>query len=203
MHGIPPTTCTSTRWARWTRSPTWSACAPALRDLGLDRLTAAPVALGSGGVARGAHGVVPVPAPAVARNCPAAGGSAAAGAGRDVHADRRWRWSPTLSTRWATLPPLRVGGSASAPAAATRPGCRTCVRSWCRRDRAPSGARAAVVLEANVDDLDPRLWPGVLDRLLAAGAADAWLTPILMKKGRPAHTLPVLCRPGRRPRCAR
>jgi pyridinium-3,5-bisthiocarboxylic acid mononucleotide nickel chelatase len=160
--------------------------------LGLSRLTASPVALGSGS-ARGAHGVVPVPGPAVLellRGIPVVAGPVPAemctptGAALAAH----------LVSEWTTLPSMqveRVGTGAGGRDPVELPNVVRLVLGS-SAEPAPGGA---VVLETNVDDLDPRLWPGVLDTLFAAGASDAWLTPILMKKGRPAHTLSALCRP--------
>ncbi len=50
-----------------------------------------------------------------------------------------------------------------------------------------------VVIETNVDDVTGEVLGHVVTRLLEAGAADAWITPAVMKKGRPAHVVHVLC----------
>ncbi|RLP07655.1 LarC family nickel insertion protein [Propionibacterium australiense] len=62
-------------------------------------------------------------------------------------------------------------------------------------DTQPAGSDEVCELAANIDDLDPRVWPEVLAALMTAGAFDAWSEPALMKKGRPAHVLHVLCAP--------
>jgi uncharacterized protein (DUF111 family) len=48
------------------------------------------------------------------------------------------------------------------------------------------------LLEANIDDMSPDLFENAFDRLFRAGAVDVFVTPILMKKGRPAHKLSAL-----------
>jgi hypothetical protein len=68
-------------------------------------------------------------------------------------------------------------------------------------DESVFGPVPAVVLEANIDDMNPEFYEYVLERLFAAGAQDAWVTPITMKHGRPAATLHVLCGSDNEERC--
>jgi uncharacterized protein (TIGR00299 family) protein len=54
------------------------------------------------------------------------------------------------------------------------------------------GGDTVAVLETTVDDAIPEMWPHLVERLLAEGARDAWLTPVIMKKGRPGINLTVI-----------
>lgn len=174
--------------------------AAALTDLGVSSVSAGAVAVGSGRV-RAAHGDLPVPVPAVVR----------LSAGWRVHAGGRGELTtPTgmalvtaLSQSCEELPAMVMTGSGAGAGTKDFPDRPNITRVVLGRLEAAAGpahtgtpeTESMVVLEANVDDLDPRLWPGVIERLLSAGAADAWLAPIVMKKGRPAHVLSVLAQP--------
>lgn len=171
-----------------------------LHRLGLDRLVASPIRLGSG-EARSEHGPVPVPAPAVLRlladaGLPAVGG----GADAELATPTGVALVAAAAEAGGAMPAMTVeavGAGAGRRDLAERPNLlRLVVGSSTGTSTGTSdeadGSDGWRLLETNIDDLDPRLWPGVIDALLAAGAADAWLTPILMKKGRPAHTLTAL-----------
>lgn len=164
-----------------------------LAALGVDRLTAGPVALGSGAI-DSAHGRIPVPVPAVLEL--SRGWTVLVDGDGELATPTGMALLAALATPASALPPCTiraVGVGAGTRDVPHRPNVvRLVVADAAPADAAPAAGRPATVLEANVDDLDPRVWPLVLDALLAAGASDAWLTPILMKKGRPAHLLGVL-----------
>jgi hypothetical protein len=165
--------------------------------LRLDRLVASPIALG-GGTARTAHGTIPVPGPAVLALLEAAGAPGRGGPDEvELATPTGVALATTLAAGFGPMPALRP--TATGTGAGTRdPAGRPNVVRLVVGEEAPAAlledldTTTAVVLEANVDDLDPRAWPLVLAALLDAGALDAWLTPVLMKKGRPAHVVAAL-----------
>jgi pyridinium-3,5-bisthiocarboxylic acid mononucleotide nickel chelatase len=172
------------------------ACA-ALDELGVAAAIGSAIAVGSG-VTRAAHGVLPVPAPAVVMLLAEAGAPVYSGeAPYEMCTPTGAALLAATCRGWGGLPPMRVvaqGFGAGERDLTEVPNVlRVVVGDAVAAELGGDASDdTALMLESNVDDLDPRLWPGVLSRLLAAGAADAWLTPILMKKGRPAHTLSVL-----------
>jgi len=184
---------------------TVGTCA-ALDDLGIGGVVVSRIALGSGQI-RVAHGLLSVPVPAVVEL--SRGWDVAAVGEGELATPTGMALLTTLAASQGPLPAMRVTASGAGAGAKDVEGRPNVVRvivgdldsptSGEAGDGAPLAGQVAglnrssmTVLEANVDDLDPRTWPTVVDALLAAGAADAWLTPIVMKRGRPAQTLSVL-----------
>jgi uncharacterized protein (TIGR00299 family) protein len=176
----------------------------ALHALRIDSAAGSPVTVGSGTV-RTAHGVLPVPVPAVVALLREAGAPVRGGVlEHEACTPTGAALLGSVVSTWGSLPAMTVAavgtGAGGRDDERVPNVLRVLVGAAAQGVHGPGMVRPldeAVVLEANVDDLDPRLWPGVLSALLAAGASDAWLTPILMKKGRPAHTLSVLTAPER------
>lgn len=174
------------------------ACA-GLAHLGIERLHCSPVPPGSGAV-HCEHGIMPVPAPATARllaDIPLAAceepGELVTPTGAALIA--------TLAAAFGPLPAMKI--SAQGWGAGTREGktranvLRLIVGD--ASDPAPSHGDVefdtVTVLEAQLDDAPGQVVAFAIERLLAAGALDAYAVPIMMKKGRPGILLTVLVKP--------
>ena len=169
-----------------------AVCA-ALDFLGVTSMSCSAVALGAGRVVT-SHGHLPVPVPAVLEM--SAGWRVLSGGEGELATPTGMALLTALSQESCDLPAMSVRTVGVGAGTADVPGRPNVVRVVLgdRSDRPgqPDEPVIMSVLETNVDDMDPRVWPTVLASLLDAGAADAWLVPIIMKKGRPAHTLAVL-----------
>jgi uncharacterized protein (TIGR00299 family) protein len=163
--------------------------------LGVKRMLAGPVQLG-GGYIRCAHGTMPVPAPATAELlCDApvrlggAEGEATTPTGAAILVG-----SVEAFTEQPTLTPQRIGYGIGR----RDPPLPNVLRVVLADEHAPlAGAQhdRVVVLECNLDDMSPEAYDFVLDRLFEAGAVDAFLTPVIMKKTRPGVCLTALASP--------
>jgi uncharacterized protein (TIGR00299 family) protein len=167
----------------------------ALERLGVEEIHCAPLPLGRGFVAC-AHGVIPLPAPAVLELTTGFPVYSADVEGELVTPTGA-ALVTTLAKRFGPMPTMTVravGYGAGKKQFRNRPNLLRVVIGDTVED-AFSGAPEVAVLETNLDDFSPQFYEPLTERLLGAGAVDVYLSPIQMKKGRPATLLTVLAPP--------
>jgi len=164
-----------------------------LRMLGVEKLycSALPV---SHGFVDTAHGRLPVPPPAVAellKGYP----TVPVDINEETVTPTGAALATTLCEQVGTFPPMTVEQVGYGAGSKDFPRCPNVLRLWV--GQSADGGKSlsvdeVVTVEANIDDMNPELHPYVVAQVFAAGALDAWLTPIQMKKGRPAVKISAL-----------
>jgi uncharacterized protein (TIGR00299 family) protein len=168
----------------------------AMETIGAERVVASPLNVGSGSV-DSAHGVYPVPAPATARllkNAPIY-----------VGPQKVEMVTPTgalLVTSYAqefgTMPAMRIAQIGYGAGNRDFPNTPNVLRVLIGEADAAVSSHTVVVIEAEIDDMNPQIFGVLMDRLLAQGALDVFYTPIQMKKNRPGTLLSVIAVPDAR-----
>jgi uncharacterized protein (TIGR00299 family) protein len=170
----------------------------ALEQLGVDTILSSALNVG-GGTIRSAHGRYPVPAPATAallKGAPIYSGT-----------EQVELVTPTgalliagYATKFGPLPAMRVdriGYGAGTRDFTTSPNV---LRVLIGELDAAAPSQSVVVIEAEIDDMNPQIFGVVMDRLLAEGALDVFYTSIQMKKNRPGTLLTVVSGPSHKDR---
>ena len=150
-------------------------------------IVASAIPIGSGTV-QSAHGTIPVPAPAVTEIL--TGVPLIPGGEGEVITPTGAAILKAACDRFGEAPPMTL--RASGYGAGTRDLSVPNVVRVMVGDAVERNEHGHVLLETNIDDMSPEFVPYVIDVLIREGAADAWSTPIVMKKGRPALTLSAL-----------
>ena len=168
------------------------SCA-ALRALQPERVVASAVATGIGST-ESAHGTLPLPAPAVVEILKACGAPVFSRGDHELVTPTGAALLAAFVDDFAGLPAMRIDatGHGAGERDLDHPNV---LRVFVGRTRDATPTEDACVLECNVDDMTPELVSHTLELLIRAGAQDAWITPIVMKKGRPAFKLSILTAP--------
>jgi uncharacterized protein (TIGR00299 family) protein len=166
--------------------------------LHVERFACSPLHVGSGTV-KMAHGVFPVPPPAVAELLK----------GVPVYSTeiRGELLTPTgaaiirtVCADYGPLPPLRIEATGYGAGAREYDDFPNVLRVMLGDDEhaATGTTERLLMIETNIDDMSPQLFGYVMERALEKGALDCYLTPVQMKKNRPGVLLSILCRQAER-----
>jgi uncharacterized protein (TIGR00299 family) protein len=168
----------------------------ALEWAGADRIVCSPLNVG-GGTVRSAHGEFPVPAPATVKllgDAPIYGGT--------VQKELVTPTGALIATAYASsfgpVPAMAVEHVGYGAGERDNPDTPNVLRVLIGRASDRPGAERVVVIECEIDDMNPQLFGVAMDRLYAAGAFDVFYVPVQMKKNRPGTLLTVIAPPERR-----
>lgn len=164
--------------------------------LKVDKVLSSPIQLGSGTV-KCAHGIMPVPAPATAlivENVPVKLGLVQHEATTPTGAAILVATVDEF-TEQINFPITKTAYGIGHRDVSEVPNVLRVFLSETATAVGDVKEELATVLECNIDDMNPERYDFIMEQLFNAGASDAWLAPIVMKKSRPAIQLSVLCAP--------
>ena len=165
-----------------------------LERMGIDRVFTSAVKVGNGGLVQSEHGSLPIPSPAtleILKGYPVVftslpyelttptGAAIVKGLSSGVMADD-------------SITPLAIGYGAGTKDFSEIPNL---LRVVIGEQASPLEHDEVHLIETNIDDMMPQVYPSIIEKLLASGANDAYLTPVIMKKGRPGMLLSVMTTP--------
>jgi pyridinium-3,5-bisthiocarboxylic acid mononucleotide nickel chelatase len=165
----------------------------ALDLLDIDELHVSAINVGSGTV-NTEHGVLPVPAPATAlllTGTPIY----SRGPEMELTTPTGAAIAVTLAARFGPLPAMRISSVGHGAGDRDFPGQANVLRALIGDRTSAPEATLVSVIEANIDDSSPQVLGYTLERLMEAGALDASLSPLQMKKNRPGSLLRVIAKP--------
>jgi uncharacterized protein (TIGR00299 family) protein len=169
--------------------------------LGADQIVCSPLNLG-GGTVHCAHGTFPVPAPATLELLKGAP-TYSSEVQKELVTPTGAAIVKTLARQFGAFPRMKIEATGYGAGSRDFAGHPNVLRLTLGEALSePAGAAAGkttsemiIVLEANLDDLNPQVFGYAMDRLLEAGALDVFAMPVQMKKNRPGMLLTALCRP--------
>jgi len=168
-----------------------------VQALGVDEIVCSPLNVG-GGTVKCAHGTLPVPAPATVELLQGAP-VYSSGVQAELVTPTGAAIVKTLVHRFGPLPEIKIEKSGYGAGSRDFSGYPNVARLIIGESgpglRTKTASETIILLEANLDDLNPQVFGYVLDRVFEAGALDAFAVPIQMKKNRPGTLLTVLCDP--------
>ena len=167
-----------------------------LREIGVDQIHVSKVNVGSGFV-RCEHGLLPVPAPAslsLMQGKPIY----SSGVDKELLTPTGAAILTTLGSSFGSLPLMRVERVGYGAGLDDLPHPNV-LRLMIGTSETPAREERVMVVETNIDDMNPQFYDYIMEQMLKMGIKEVFLTPVFMKKNRPATLLTTICSLGQMP----